>query len=51
MCTVLETSVTSLHVSFENVERFFSYEVRLKLYNDAEDDGKGIAIARLLYFK
>ena len=36
-------------VYFENVERFLSNEVRLKLRDDA--DAKGIIIVRLLFFE
>ena len=40
-------------VSCENVERFMSYEVRLKFYDEADnDDAKGSQlIAQLFYFK
>jgi hypothetical protein len=37
-------------VSFENVERFLSYEVRLK-FCDADDDAKGITITRFFFLK
>ena len=43
-------------VSFENVERFLSYEVRLKFLDDdddadADDDAKAITITRLVFFE
>jgi len=42
-------------VSFENVERFLSYEVRLKLLDnddaDADDDAKAITITRFFFFE
>ncbi len=42
-------------VSFENIERFLSYEVRLKFWDvdaadaDATDDAKAITITRLYF--
>ena len=46
-------------VSFENVERFLSYEVRLKFLDDDDadadtddaDDAKAITITRLFFFE
>jgi len=47
-------------VSFENDERFLSYEVRLKFLDDADDDddaddadddAKAITITRLFFFE
>ena len=42
-------------VSCENVERFLSYEVRLKFLDDADDDAaddaKVITITRLFFFE
>jgi len=37
-------------VSFENVERFLSYEVSLK-FLDADDDAKAITITLLFFFE
>ena len=38
-------------VSLENVDLFFSYEVRLKFCDDTDDDANGITIVRLLSSK
>ena len=37
-------------VSFENVERFLSYEVRFKFFDD-DNNAKGITIAQLFFFE
>ena len=38
-------------VSFENIEYFLSYEVRLTLCDDTDDDTKDITIANLFSLK
>ena len=42
--TVPSNMCTKFHLKMLNV--FFSYEVRLKLCNDADDDNKDITISR-----
>ena len=53
MCIVPRNVCTKFHL--KHVEQFLSYEVRFKLYDDADDthddDAKGITIARRIFFE